>query len=730
MNPLRFDTYLPSVRADHLKAMVHLWGGTSQMRKDECLVLILRGLNDPNRVRGAVAGLKPYERNALALAKQMGNAVEPLALGIALRATGVSLPTSRYASHNTTHDMIETLIRRGLFLNTYSRDPGYLSTTFGATNLLFSDERLLMDIGAPEIQLLDLKPTSPPPASTYRRAQTVTLDLIGILQMIQDLGGLELTQAGTLRVNDVRRLIRRLGWRAEEFVVDGLPFPDPTTAFAGALRYSGLLTMRGSTLVLAEPIERFATRPYADQIRTLLRGFIAAHEWQEGQTRQVYDAYPTHRVQGRWALSVTLAALPLAPPAFFALDDLDLALFTRIGEYFTLDYPLQPEYYFQKSPEQIRQAEANRRAKRRADWQQREKPWFVRALATWLYYLGVVELGMANGKPISVRLTDLGRALLHPELDAPRVATVSTSVWVVQPNFDIVVYLDRVTPPQLAFLERHAERVQAQQHTAHYRLTRESVYRGLESGTALEDLIAKLQDGARVSLPSNIITEIREWSALRDKIAVRRRAALLEFEDTDARQAALDAGLVGEPVGERFVLFQGKLDALKPSETVDYAQPLEACLTLTEKGGVRFKHPARDVLIEAQLTKWAERTKDEQWQFTAASVRSAANAGGRVGDLLMLLQARLTHALPPLVGVALRAWAGEALPVELADVIVLRCRRPEVFAALTQSAKFKPYWRGQLAPDVLVVDTEKLADLQEALAWVGLPISAILLAED
>ncbi len=124
----------------------------------------------------------------------------------------------------------------------------------------------------------------------------------------------------------------------------------------------------------------------------------------------------------------------------------------------------------------------------------------------------------------------------------------------MQPDFEVIVYLDQAAPTQIAFVERHAERVQAQAHIARYRLTRDSVYRGLGRGSTLEELLANLRAGAAQDLPQNVTATISEWAARRERIELHRQAQLLEFATPAARQRALADGLAGTAVGERFVL--------------------------------------------------------------------------------------------------------------------------------------------------------------------------------
>ncbi|MCI0474930.1 MAG: helicase-associated domain-containing protein, partial [Anaerolineales bacterium] len=348
--------------------------------------------------------------------------------------------------------------------------------------------------------------------------------------------------------------MRALGWQDDALQVDGLTLPDVSKALTGALQHSGLLIRDDHGLRLNVSVQKFAARPYAEQVRPLWRGFVLARPWVEYQDPHKYYFNMQHHPAGRLALSVALAALPPDAEGFFDVNALSAALFERVGEFFALDYPPQSPYYFQETPDEIARKEKERVEKLRADWNAEERVWMAHALTTWLYFLGIVEIEAHNKIATRVRLTELGRALFHPEtIASPRAAASSTAAWVVQPNFEIVVYLDTAMPPQLALLEQYAERLKTQEHTAHYRLTRETVYHGLERGGALDALVAALQKGSSVPLPANVLTELREWNARREKITLVRRAHLLEFENEDARAEAFADGLVGTRIGERFV---------------------------------------------------------------------------------------------------------------------------------------------------------------------------------
>jgi hypothetical protein len=108
-------------------------------------------------------------------------------------------------------------------------------------------------------------------------------------------------------------------------------------------------------------------------------------------------------------------------------------------------------------------------------------------------------------------------------------------------------------------------------------------------------------------------------------------------------------------------------------------------------------------------------------------VTQALRNGATINQLIGLLQARLTRgALPLLLGVVLRAWAGQPPAVALAGIAVLRCTDPVVFAAIAGSALLKPYFRGQLAPDLLLVEPRQVPALRERLAWAGLDVGTTI----
>ena len=369
-------------------------------------------------------------------------------------------------------------------------------------------------------------------------------------------------------------------------------------------------------------------------------------------------------------------------------------------------------------------------------WERRERPWIEAALTTWGYFFGLVELSRQNENLISFRLTQFGKEVLHPEVAPAPTGESSQAIpgeeqpaaWIVQPNFDVVVYLDHIDPAQLAFLEAHAEREKVDEHMAQYRLRRASVYRGLESGTQPEDLLERLAAASGAPLPKNIITEVREWAALREQITLRKSARLVEYPSPEALQAERSNGAPGKVIGGRFLLLEDGADARFSNglRQIDYAQPLPKTLSVSEDGRVHLAHTTQDLMVAAQVGQWAERQPQKEWQLTEASIQAALKKGLKLTHLLTLLEERLTRPLPLMLEIALRAWAGGEQKAELETAAVLHCSSEKLFQAIISSVKLKPYLKGYRSPDLILIDKAKLEAFQAELAWAGIQPSAPL----
>ncbi|MBD2774051.1 helicase-associated domain-containing protein [Iningainema tapete] len=729
---LRFDPYLNQINTELLPPMAKVWAGKGVQRKQDCIKAITDGLKNPQTVQDVIQQLKPFERLALELAKVAHGEMKAEDLLQMLRLLDAEeLPEFHKESEPDHKAFAKYLVKRGIFLciipissYNYAESDRSLS--------VFTDERLLTHIGSPSFNKLPLKNHPEPKLTTVRRPANVVLNILGMLQAIEQQDGFKLTQKGTFQLNSLKKFTKSQNWKDESTEVDGFLFHDPANAFAFALLNSDLLIpTKENTINLRVSIEEFAKYSQKEQVELLIHGFVKSIQWLEFRENRWYNRELF--IQGREILLSALKLLPEAGRHWVDFDEFEQILFKRLGEFFSLKTkPSYPRRFVNDTRDELTILK-EWRDKLRQDWLGYERVWLKYALSSWLYYLGIVELGLLpslsakiqNDSISSFRLTDLGRLLLYPQETDNNLVTEYSSqqAWIVQPNFEVMVYLEDVNPLQLALLERHAERVSVQQHIAQYRLTRDSVYNGWENGYSLTELLAALQEGSKVGLPQNVETELQQWGNLYEQVKLRKRVKLLEFADEASRESAVNQGLKGKPIGDKFLLVGERASAKSWfGDIIDYNQPLPRCLSITEDGMVTITQSTPDLLIHEQLNRWMEVQADGSWRLSRKSVTDAVKAGAKPEELIEFLRSRLTTQIPNLLNVAIQGWVGIGTTVEVEKVLVLRCTNPAVFNAIASSPKLAPYLLGKLAPDVLLVDEKQSKKFASELEWAGLKV--------
>ncbi|MEM7534819.1 MAG: helicase-associated domain-containing protein [Chloroflexota bacterium] len=751
-----FDHIFRFINADDLKKMVrgyHHAGPPSErirLRKQQCIDFISQTLADPQAARRVVTTLSPVRKLALATLKLIDDDLTPDTLTIAILASGINIPSWLEGKRNVIGTaLLENLAEHGLVMDSSWRAAKgrIYSSSFRSVYSAFSDPRLLAHVGLPPVKELNLKTTTPKHDTSMRHPSRVMLDIIGLLQTIDNMGGLGYTKQRTIRVSDLRKFQKTLQWSQPDIEIDGFMLRDAPKGLLFALQNAEFLVEEQKKLILKYSVEEVADQNPAKQIERLMVGFIRNADWLEA--RETVPQIDLELVRDfRVALMLMLRALPPDSDEFFTFSSLSNRLYLRIGEQFSLGRGRVHNYIRIRRDASGKMAgvEQDSHEANQLRWRKYEHFWLQDALSSWLYYLGMVELYVKEQQIVAFRLTQLGKAALHPEksFDIASQTTLDDSndepetnaeAWIVQPNFDIIVYMDKTTPTQLAFLEGHAERIQSQQYTAHYRLTRESVYRGLERGTGtVDDFVATLERHAQAPLPDNIRIEIAEWSALREQIRLHHRANLLEFASAADRQIALDNKLPSTPIGDQYLLLSPTVDVFQLSSyvrdihRVNYEYLLTKVLETNEHGLIKIKADSSDLLLPGKLDNWAERTGANQWQLTEASVKANVKAGGRINELQQLLDARrLSHShIPPMLNVALSNWAGRPQKTELGSIIVVRCPNNHTAVALRQSTRLKPYYRGSSESTVLFFDGAHENEVRAFLSWAGFNLDVMM----
>jgi hypothetical protein len=182
-------------------------------------------------------------------------------------------------------------------------------------------------------------------------------------------------------------------------------------------------------------------------------------------------------------------------------------------------------------------------------------PGLVRELGDWilrrLFVLGFVDVAIAEGEPMAVRLTELGQKALGVEVEDRRENDLPPLV--VNPDFEVLVFPEGDVLELVHTLDRFAIRTKSEE-VSHYRIMKEGVERAVVKGMAVDDILSFLSGHSRTPIPQNVEYSIKNWG---EKIcfAAQREVVLLEVESEEV----LDRVLTLEPVREAL------LDRISPT---------------------------------------------------------------------------------------------------------------------------------------------------------------------
>lgn len=148
-----------------------------------------------------------------------------------------------------------------------------------------------------------------------------------------------------------------------------------------------------------------------------------------------------------------------------------------------------------------------------------------------LRWLGVLDVGEANGSKV-VRFTQRGLAVLgmgeHPE-DQLR----PDQCMVVQPNLEIMVFLDAAPMSVLYEVYRMAERRKLSDRVATFALTPESVQRGYSLGLSADRASEILAASCAMPVAESIGFQLKDWERQHLKLRVFASGVLIRHPDPD-----------------------------------------------------------------------------------------------------------------------------------------------------------------------------------------------------
>ena len=668
---LRLEPLMERMAAPQLIRMAARYApGDDARQLQKARQAIEQALGNPRRLKALIDTLSPLERFLLDEVRRSPTGVDGWALVVSARAHGlkpaqkpvqVELYRHYRAASFEGAELIWSLLADGLLLPVTLPNPfleGYGRGLEAGSSMLGADELLLACLPPPAARpplRLDLPPVAFAPQATA--PQTVMLKLLEVLRVIRQTGGLPLTKGGEYNRNAFKRLQKRL------------PSLPDAEFWIEVCQLGGLLEDQGETLRPTRASGRLPGSDPAEVVRGLGRVYTDLDSSHEPAGELVAHLGPLR--------SSLLGLLSQVPPT--TAEGL-----SRAFEASTPDILRLPSWRGQG-----------------LQW----RPWLQQALAGPLRELGLVGLAGEGEAAIVAPAAALQEPPGAQDLPgAP--ARPPSPAWVVQPNFELVVYPAQLEAEGLGLLAA-AEALRFDEHSASYRLTRESVYAALEEGLDLQTLLDGLERHSATPLPAGVRSTLTGWAARRERLVLHSHVTLLEFPDAASRDAYLGRS-GGTPIAQTLLLPEAGRRLPVGLPVLRYDAPPPRALQVAPDGLIRV-HGELDFPGRQLLAQHA-RAEDGGYRLVPGT--------GLTASAVRDFEARVEGSLPPLLRLQLGRWSGGEPAPALAQATLLQ--HPQAAWLLEQPA-LAPLLEGLLAPGLLLVRAGQQGTVEHELGRLGLP---------
>jgi hypothetical protein len=733
--PVKIDLNLYG--STELKRAARFWVGkeAASFNKEKCIAALTRTMADSDTARRVLAGLTEKERQVLAVFGRYGPTVSGGLLAAELYTRGIIPPPPKdhasdrgYQAYRNWRDSDPVLGLREKFVLV----GGYYDSYY------WSSDRYRYSQSTLHPTLEQWVDPAPPVAwrashacaeavSTARRSSAqVGLDLWRVAEALRSMGTWQTVKGDSPAKATRARLHKEVGLRDAE--KDPMSPPDAESFYYELLHSMDLLNSGDEgSWIHEEALARRLRQPPATQARHWVRAWLHMSLWQDGigvvpdrdSPSNPVRIEPNALEEARGLLVWALCGVAHAPSCWLDLESFlrDLWQTTREKEinFFWGDYSWDPKFEMGKKRDQYPTGDQ----RMLAFWLADEGVWAANALMITLATLGLVERGQTTGKDHRpcFRLTELGRVVFGaPEVEAPPNSGEARFL-TVQPNLEVVAYLDSADPRQVCALSRFAASTsRAESPVQTFELRRDSLYRALESGMTLEKVRAFLIEHGKTELPANVERMLAEWAGRRESLALRTKAVLAFGPlGPQTRGRALSDNLFLLPSSAVKIVASG----FAGWTVVDHDGRPERAWTTDELGSV-----ASDSLTsisQLRLARIADRTATG-WQITAQSVGGARLGGMTAEQILGWLRDHVKGGLPSLLEVAVRNWTSRQ-GVQLRQVQMLRIMQLNAQQALLQSPTFRPHLAGHIPPEWFLIHDGHLTEVRRLLETLGFAIA-------
>jgi Helicase conserved C-terminal domain len=735
---------IQSMTVSELRSIARNWvdGSQGKLNREDLEDAFRAAAKDPDVAARVVCRLSLYERKIVEAYRRYGGLVESSVIQLDLKARRLLKVVEKrhgefYVEKTWDGDPFSGLVRRGILIQD-GVSSSYYSPSYSRYGPGNDMDRLGLHPGVAAL----VRPAEPPgwtippatdvPVSITRRSVSdVVLDISRVYAWLSARGSAKVRASGHPAAPTLKSLAKAVPLASDR----QLDFPEPEGLYFDILRRVGAIRIEdGEAIPDPATADRLFRLPPAALVHALGRGWLFCRGWSDGvgaTESQEFDGSDWH-VRLRHDLCWALASLVHAGDHWYELSPFIAALY-ELGKDGPRPFYLGKVAWAPGFPEVLKQGANAQESRALHAWYDNIGTRYASMLMVSLVALGLVErgqFGTGSAAPWGFRLTGYGTAVFGaPEIPPPAAPDYHPFL-LVQPNFDVVAYLDQASPRAISILSRIAENDSTSTGSVQtVKITQARVYQALESGLRHEEIVGFLTENSQRDLPRNLIQSLADWSGKRESLAVRSRLTLLGFPTSAQRDAHLEKHPGGEPCGAHFLIMAGP-DGPKtiPGKGSVSDHLMGGCkmLTASDDGELHQKGPP-DILVEARLRRIAQRTPGG-WKLTRESIRRATDLGLKPERIVGWLEDHLAGPTPPMVKLAIDAWTSpeKGPKVALAEAVLLHIPDPDQYQTLRKSTLLAPYILGSPGPHWLQVKPALRQALEEKLRELGLNVDSDL----
>lgn len=766
--PIMLNNYFEFMNSTQLQKVAKRFNPTAKAnRMEDCKKAIKTALATPKLLDNMIARLSKLEHEILVEAKSLGGQVNGWTLIIfaavhGFKAKPVQMQDvyKRSLLQTKAVGLIAALLRDGLLLPSNNYASWFTIYSYLTDDNKNSDDLLTVDprilerlpskttLAAPK--KLPLKKASST-LSTQHPAQ-ILLEFNEVLSLVQEQGGLQVTKAGVIAKTAVNRLIKARPWLETNLehilaiIMEMGFFQDVSESKSNSFLKVNL-----------NYLNQFQIMPLAARYATIIESFLySTNIEQEKHIWRQDSYYLTSLPIARRALLESLILLPQHP---VLLSDAITALWQQVLHYVKKKDTFYDEDKLEDIPTWfsktligifnnlglIAVAKTVTKAKPASkkgtvtvgkiingklvltdvsEGKIDNSQYVVMPTLGYEWYQQGKKLqfnqesnqesnqenNQENNKSETAANIDIG-SKVYELIDLSSQASDSKEkALLVQANYDILVYLDKLSPLAILALSC-ADCTGIDNQIATYKLSRTSIYRSLEAGLKIEQVLGLLEKNSS-SLPTNVIKSLQEWSSKREKLSFYQNICLLEYSSKAKRDQALKKLKSGRVVAERFIVTQELPKGLKCSSKHNYQAPTAPIINFNSDGSFTLDEHS-DLAGRAVLSTFTRLNEDGNYQFDTQVIAQ----GGFTNAIYEALEERTYGNLPDYVKATINIWQNQSALPAIARVSLFQ---HEYATALAKHPEVSKYLTEQLGENIFLIKQDCEKDLESALKSLGI----------